>query len=163
MRQMGLILKDEDRRHLREIVEQGDPSATIVLRAQIMLGSEGKSRRDVARELAVSTQTIAKWQRRYEVEGINGLYDRPRSGKPRRFARDELIALINETLSKKCPGRLAWSVRAVAKETGLSPAMVGRAWRDLARERRVQARDGLADLPSAPAVTPEPAGAAVHL
>ena len=162
MRQMRLILKDEDRRRLRELVERGDPSVTMVLRAQILLGSEERSRRDVARELGVSTQTIAKWQRRYEVEGINGLYDRPRSGKPRRFARDALIALISETLSKDCPGRLAWSVRAVAKETGLSPAMVGRAWRDLTRERRVQAPDGLADLSSAAPVR-EPASSAAHL
>ena len=49
MRQMRLIVKDEDRRQLREIVEQGDPSAMMVLRAQIMLGREKKSRRDVAR------------------------------------------------------------------------------------------------------------------
>ncbi|CAH1654226.1 Helix-turn-helix protein [Hyphomicrobiales bacterium] len=162
MRQMKLTLTEEDRRRLLDIVERGDPSSMTVLRARIVLDSEKNPRRDVARELGVASQTIAKWWRRYELEGINGLYDRPRSGKPRRFSRHELIALINQTLLKDCPGRLSWSVRTVAKETGLSPAMVGRAWRDLTRERRALLRDELVNVPSAAAMATEPAEPASH-
>lgn len=138
MRQMTPMVTVEDRQRLSEIVQRGDASEMMVLRARIVLDSGARSRREIARELGVAAQTVAKWWRRYGAEGINGLYDRPRSGKPRRFARDELIALITRTLSKDCPSRLSWSVRSVARETGLSPATVGRAWRDLVREQRMQ-------------------------
>jgi transposase-like protein len=65
---------------------------------------------------------------------VGGLYDRPRPGKPRRFPREELASLIRQTLAKECPSGGGWSVRRVAKATGLSPATVGRAWRDLVRD-----------------------------
>jgi len=136
MRQTKPVLADEDRERLNEIVRRADTPKAIALRAQIVLGSDSKTRRAVSRELSVAVQTVAKWQRRYIAEGLNGLYDRPRPGKPRRFPREELQGLIRRTLATECPHGGGWSVRRVAKATGLSPATVGRAWRDLLRDER---------------------------
>jgi len=136
MRQTKPVLADDDRERLSEIVQRADTPKTLALRAQIVLGSDSKTRRAVSRELSVAVQTVAKWQRRYIAEGLSGLYDRPRPGKPRRFPREELQALIRQTLATECPHGGGWSVRRVAKATGLSPATVGRAWRDLLRDER---------------------------
>jgi transposase len=134
MKQIKQVLADDDRERLNDIVRRADTPKAIALRARIVLDSDMKTRRAVSRDLSVAVQTVAKWQRRYVAEGVGGLYDRPRPGKPRRFPREELASLIRQTLAKECPSGGGWSVRRVAKATGLSPATVGRAWRDLVRD-----------------------------
>lgn len=58
--------------------------------------AEGHSVREVADHHRVTSKTVRKWARRFQAEGMNGLYDRPRSGRPPVFSaerRCELIAM----------------------------------------------------------------------
>ncbi|MFC7397095.1 helix-turn-helix domain-containing protein [Chelatococcus sp. GCM10030263] len=151
MKQIKPVLADDDRERLKDIVGQAGTPKAIALRARIVLDSDMKTRRAVSRELSVAVQTVAKWQRRYIAEGVNGLYDRPRPGKPRRFPREELASLIRQTLATECPSGSGWSVRRVAKATGLSPATVGRAWRDLLRNEDRCRPESEANHPGPPA------------
>jgi hypothetical protein len=43
---------------------------------------------DIARRLRVRPNTVIDWRRRFEREGVTGLADRPRPGKPRRYGTD---------------------------------------------------------------------------
>jgi Winged helix-turn helix len=57
-----------------------------VVRAKIvLLASEGTSNKEIAKRLYTSPQTVSKWRKRFHEEGLGGLEDRPRSGRPPTF------------------------------------------------------------------------------
>ncbi len=58
-----------------------------VVRARIvLLAAEGTSNKEIARRLDTSPQTVCKWRKRFYEEGLSGLEDRPRSGRPPTFS-----------------------------------------------------------------------------
>jgi transposase-like protein len=58
-----------------------------VVRAQIvLLAAEGRENTVIAQRLNVGVQLVSKWRKRYFEEGLDGLDDRPRTGRPRDFS-----------------------------------------------------------------------------
>jgi transposase len=58
-----------------------------VMRARVvLLAAAGWTNRGIARKLGVAVNTASKWRKRYAQEGVGGLADRKRSGRPRVFA-----------------------------------------------------------------------------
>jgi transposase len=51
---------------------------------------DGASRGDAARNAGMDWQTLRDWVHRYNAEGIDGLLDRPRSGRKLRLSQDQL-------------------------------------------------------------------------
>jgi len=77
----------------RQILEDWSRSRTLearlVERARIVLGClDGKPVSAVAASLKVRPNTVIDWRRRFETEGIAGLEDRARSGKPPRYTEE---------------------------------------------------------------------------
>jgi transposase len=75
---------------------------------------EGSSRAEAARAAGMDRQTLRDWVHRYNAEGIEGLRDRPRPGRP--CALDEgrqaaLKALILRGPKLERDGCVAWRVR----------------------------------------------------
>jgi transposase len=57
-----------------------------VLRAKIvLLAAAGLANATIARRLGVTVNTVRKWRGRFAAEGLVGLADRPRSGRPRSY------------------------------------------------------------------------------
>ncbi len=112
----------------------------MVERARIVLGClEGKSISTVAEDLNVRPNTVIDWRRRFEAEGIAGLQDRPRSGKPRRYT-EEFRKQVLSTLEESPPkGQAVWDGPALATHLGTSVHAVWRMLRKdgicLARQR----------------------------
>ncbi len=62
-------------------------------------------------------------------EGLIGILDdRPRSGRPKQISADQESALIEKTLHTRPKNATHWSVRLMARESGLSRATVQRIW-----------------------------------
>lgn len=106
--------------------------ARTVERARIVLAClDGKEIQQVARELGVSIPTVSKWRARFSQQGMKGLRDRPRSGKPARYGtpfRDRVLALLEQPP----PAGLAhWDGPAIATQLDASVHAV---WRVLRRE-----------------------------
>jgi transposase len=104
----------------------------MVERARIVLAClQGKEIQQVAREIGTSIPTVSKWRRRFAQDGVSGLRDRARSGKPATYDstfRDRVLALLEQAP----PAGLAhWDGRAVAEALGASVHAV---WRLLRRE-----------------------------
>jgi len=58
-----------------------------VLRAKIvLLAAEGLQNKAIAARLDTPRQIVRKWRQRYLEEGLAGLEERPRRGRPRRFS-----------------------------------------------------------------------------
>jgi DNA-binding MarR family transcriptional regulator len=57
-----------------------------VLRARIVLAAaDGQQNTQIAGRLGVAVNTVSKWRKRFSQEGLSGLGDRKRPGRPRRF------------------------------------------------------------------------------
>jgi hypothetical protein len=72
---------------------------------------------------------VITWKQRYAAEGIGGLDDRPKPGRPR--TTDD-VAIVLATLEPP-PARLGvthWSSRLLAAELGLSNVKVADVWRE---------------------------------
>ena len=57
-----------------------------VLRARIVLAAaDGEQNIQIAGRLGLAVNTVSKWRKRFVEEGLGGLRDRKRPGRPRRF------------------------------------------------------------------------------
>jgi transposase len=86
---------------------------------------------DIARDLKVRPNTVIDWRRRFESEGLAGLIDRPRSGKPRHYDADfrkKVLAVLEEPPPK---GQAVWDGPAIARHFKTSVHAV---WRVLRKE-----------------------------
>lgn len=73
----------------------------MVERAQIVLSAaEGRSAAEIGRLLGCSTNTAQKWRARYEQDGIAGLSDSPRSGKPLTYSQADRARLIAKACTR---------------------------------------------------------------
>lgn len=94
------------------------------LRASIvLLAAEGLRNADIARQLGVSRQTVTTWRQRYATDGVDGLLDRARTGRPTTVDEGEIVASI---LTSTPDGRTS---RQVARRLGCSHSAVAEARR----------------------------------
>ncbi len=118
-----------DRTELEAWLRSQTIARSLAVRAQIVLGSaQGQSIRELAQRLRVSQPTVCLWRRRYQAQGVAGLRNRTRSGRPRRISSARELAVVNATL-RKPRAATHWSARRLAKEVGLSHVSVHRIWR----------------------------------
>ena len=76
----------EDRAILEERASSRTAAHADVIRARIvLLAAEGKRNIDIARLVGVCVDVASKWRKRFCEEGLAGLKDRSRPGRPRRF------------------------------------------------------------------------------
>ncbi|MGH9231559.1 MAG: helix-turn-helix domain-containing protein [Acidimicrobiales bacterium] len=76
----------EDRDALEAIVRRGTAEHRMVLRARIVLAAaDGEENAAIADRLEIALNTVIKWRKRFFEEGMAGLADRKRSGRPRSF------------------------------------------------------------------------------
>ena len=59
-----------------------EPKQAIERAKIILLCYEGKSVQEIAEIMQTYPNKVIDWRNRYMEEGINGLLDKPRSGKP---------------------------------------------------------------------------------
>lgn len=123
---------DDDRKTLGSWAASRTLEARLVERARIILQClEGRAVAAIARDLKVRPNTVIAWRQRFDKDGMAGLVDRPRSGKPRLYSekfRNQVLA----TLELPPPrGQAVWDGPAVAKQLNASVHAV---WRVLRKE-----------------------------
>jgi transposase-like protein len=79
-------LSEDERRELEAIAGRLTAPFRTVQRARIVLyAAEGLTNVEIAGRLDTAPEVVAKWRRRFRLERLAGLQDRPRAGRPRRF------------------------------------------------------------------------------
>ena len=118
-----------DREVLESWLRAPSVPAGLARRARIvLLAADGVPVKDIVERVGVSKPTVIGWKKRYAVEGVGGLEDRPKSG--RRPVIDE-VTVVLATLEPP-PARLGvthWSSRLLGAELGISHVWVGTIWR----------------------------------
>ncbi len=124
-----LHLDDDDRCTLVTWSRSSSVRAGVALRARVVLAvADGEGPSSVAHRLGVSRPTVTLWRDRFLANGLDGLDDAARSGRPK--VVDD-AAILAATLEPP-PDKLAvthWSTRLLAAELGVGDASVARAWR----------------------------------
>lgn len=122
-----LILTEEERDRLQSLARRGRSQPAFARRARVVLGcAEGLDNQTVARKLRCSVGMVGKWRRRFLQARLEGLYDEPRPGAPRRVTDAEVEQVILQTLETTPRGKTHWSTRGLAKATGLSRMTISR-------------------------------------
>lgn len=125
-----IVLSDEERQQLNTIVNSRSLRHGLVRRARIvLLSAEGDICHNIAEAVGVSRQTVSKWHNRYLQQGLSSLHDELRPGRPRSISDEEVAMIVQKTLETKPQDGTHWTVRAVARDTQLSPPTVHRIWR----------------------------------
>ena len=79
-------LTPDQKNALLAIVRRLHVAASLKQRAQIVLWSEGGvTNKEIARRLRTSPGAVRRWLKRWLEDGLDGLPDRPRSGRPPTF------------------------------------------------------------------------------
>src|SRR5215469_11642006 len=111
-KQMPKILRaraaqdEKEERWVRKLAASRHAPADWILHAQIIVRSwNGERVEAIAKELDCSPQTVRRRLHRVDAEGVEGLGDRPKAGRPRRLTTKDdsrIIALARSTP----PGKL---------------------------------------------------------
>lgn len=127
---VALILTDDERMRLDSLAHRSRTAPHLARRARIILAcAEGHENQVVAKRLRMSPTTVCKWRSRFVRERVDGLYDEPRPGAPRRVTDDEVERVIVRTLEETPRGATHWSVRGMAQASGLGRTTVQQIWR----------------------------------
>lgn len=129
---------EREERQVRKLAASRHGPADWIMHARVVaLSWDGKGVEAIAEIVECSAQTVRRRLHRFDAEGIEGLGDRPRSGRPSRITemeRSKLIALARqappgrlerqaeELVARDEEGSAQWSLNALtqaAKEAGI--------------------------------------------
>ena len=125
-----VVLSDEQRAQLVAWSRRATSANGLAVRSRIVLAAaDGFSTSAVARKFDVNVATARRWRARFVEEGLEGLLDEPRPGRPRTVSDEQVEAVITTTLETAPKDATHWSTRSLAAELGLSQSAVSRIWR----------------------------------
>jgi transposase len=125
---VGVQVPPRDRAELSRWIRSSSMPAGLAQRARIvLLAADGVGTNEIVARVGVSKPTVIAWKKRYAAQGLGGLDDRPKPGRPRTV--DEL-GIVQATLEPP-PERLGvthWSTRLLADQLGVSNYTIAKVW-----------------------------------
>lgn len=141
-----LCCSPEDRNYLESLANNSLEDARVALRARIVLACMEKVPiEQIAEQYQVSRSVIFRWRSRFCEEGISGLRDKPRKGKPPKYDEEferRIFQLLKETPPE---GVSRWDGTTLAKALNASDDAV---WRVLRRHGVALARQRVWKIPA---------------
>ena len=126
----ALELRDGDADELDQLLRSTTAPAGLARRARIvMLAADGMANTRISEVVGVSVPTVLKWRSRYLQDGLDGLLDAQRPGRPRHVDHADVVSATLMPPPKKY-GVTHWSSRLLAGHLGIGNATVARAWRE---------------------------------
>ena len=114
-----ITLSDDERQRLERQTRNGTTEQRHAVRARmILMLADGSTNEAVARAVGVRVATVSKWRTRFEAQGLEGLSDAPRSGKPVRYGRETLDRVLTLLDSDPPPGYAQWNGRLLSRALG---------------------------------------------
>lgn len=123
-------MTEAERKQLESLVRASKTERRHADRAKIVLkAAAGVSNREIAAALEVREATVSKWRVRFEREGLEGLRDDYRPGRPATQEPGRLRERILESVDLDPPeGYARWNGRLLAERLGVSADKV---WSEL--------------------------------
>jgi putative transposase len=125
-----LVLSPEESQQLRAVATSRSLPHGLVMRARIVtLSASGMNNQAIAARLGLNPVTVGHWRRRFLQQGLSGLHDELRPGRPGSISDERVAALIRKTLRARPNQGTHGSCRSLAAQTRLSKTTVHRIWR----------------------------------
>lgn len=125
-----MTLSESGRRQLERLVRTPSTAAGLSRRARaVLLMADGVAGAEVARRCGYTAVQISRIRRRVFLEGAEGIFERPRSGRPPVITPRKRAQIVAMTLSKPQAGLSQWTTREVARRSGVSHTTVHRIWK----------------------------------
>jgi len=122
-------LAASERAELERLQRSSSGPAGLSRRARAVLLMAGEvAGTEVARLTGYTPIQISRIRRRFAEEGLSGLMDRPRPGRPPRLTEAKSARIVALTLKAPPKGLTHWSTREIAERVGVSHATVHRIW-----------------------------------
>ena len=94
-------LTTEERKGLERLARSRTAEARLVVRAKIVLGlAAGERPYQVADRVGVGRMAAYEWLHRFNAEGLQGLTDHPRPGRPPTYTADQRAEVIAAALTR---------------------------------------------------------------
>lgn len=120
----------DDRELLESLVRASTTPAGLSRRARaVLLMADGQTGTAIAERTGYSPVQISRLRARFAGEGVLGLGERPRAGRPATVGDAKRARILALTLQSPPAGLSHWSTRELAKRVGVSPSTVQRIWR----------------------------------
>src|SRR5882724_9618978 len=117
----ALVLSPEQRAQLESMASSRSLPSGLVTRVRIvLLSAAGKMNQEIARQLGLTNATVGKWRRRFVEQGVSGLHDELRPGRPRPISDERVAQLVRKTLETKPKEGTHRSIRQMAGQTRIS-------------------------------------------
>lgn len=125
-----LIVTDDEREQLQRWARRRKSSQALALRSRIVLAcAEGHDNKTVAANLGCAGATGGQVAARFVTDGLDGLSDEPRPGRPPTISAERVEDVVVATLDSVPRNATYWSRAKMAERTGLSKSTIGRIWR----------------------------------
>jgi len=119
-----------DRMELERLQRSPSSPAGLSRRARaVLLMADEVTGAEVARLTGYTPIQVSRIRRRFAEEGIAGLTDRPRSGRPPQLSQAKSARIVALTLKNPPKGLTHWSTRELAERTAVSHTTVHRIWK----------------------------------
>ncbi len=100
---VAITLSEAERRELEGLARRRKTAQGLVRRARIVLAAaDGLENKVIAERVGGDANTVGKWRRRFAERRLEGLYDEPRSGAPRKIGDEPDHPLENTSTCPKC-------------------------------------------------------------
>ena len=124
-----ITLSEAERRELEGLARRRKTAQGLARRARIVLAAaEGLENKAIVERVGADANTVGKWRRRFAEHRLDGLYDEPRSGAPRKIGDEQIAEVIGRTLEETPPDGTHWSLRSMARASGYAPSTIHRIW-----------------------------------
>lgn len=126
---LRITLSEDERVSLESLVRNPRGTGTIADRSRAILRcADAVLHWQVAEELGVCAQTVARWRRTFLKGGIRGLLDKPSTGLDLHLTGEKASEVIDRTLNTTPAGATHWTEQAMADATGLPKWTIRRMW-----------------------------------
>lgn len=126
-----IVLGQRRRERLEAIVAKTTAPQRLVLRVKIVLAAwRRETNAKIARDLGICEDTVRKWRGRFRREGMPGLLDRPRSGRPPVYGIEDQLLIVATVTGQTPETDSHWTHRALAEylrePLGIGASQIGR-------------------------------------
>jgi putative transposase len=126
---MQVVLKPGEDQQLEALVNSRSLPHALANRARIvLLAAQGVQNLDIAQKVGLNRNDVGKWRKRFLQEGVGGLYEGMRPGRPRSIGDERIARLVTRTLRQQPRNATHWTTRLIAEQTGISKSTVQRVW-----------------------------------
>src|ERR1700751_3220900 len=126
----AIELSVEERRELESLARRRSTGQVLAMRARIVLAAaDGATNVGIAGQLGVFKSTAGRWRERFAVHRLDGLFDEPRPGEPRKIGDEAIAETIRLTLETLTQGATHWSLRSMTKSTCYAPSTIHDIWK----------------------------------